>query len=37
MKHVQDCLSVRKDLESSFLHCGSLVKFVQAGLNAGKT
>ena len=36
MNHVQDGLSARKDLESSFHHCGSPVKLVQAGLNAGK-
>ena len=30
MKHVQSCLSARKDPESSFHHCGSLVKLVQA-------
>ena len=36
MKHVQDCLSARKDLESSFHHCGSPMKLVQACLNAGK-
>ena len=36
MNHVQDGLSARKDQESSFHHCGSPVKHVQAGLNAGK-
>ena len=36
MKHVQDGLSARKDLESSFHHCGSPMKLVQACLNAGK-
>ena len=30
-------LSVRKDLESSFHHCGSPVKLVQAGLRARKS
>ena len=34
MKHEQDCLSARKDLECSFNHCGSPMKLVQAGLNA---
>ena len=29
MKHVEDCLSARKDRESSFLNCVSTVKFVQ--------
>ena len=37
MKHVQAYLSARKDLESSFNHCGDPVKLVQACLNAGKT
>ena len=36
MKHVQDCLGTRKSRESSFHHCGSPVKLVQACLNAGK-
>ena len=30
MKHVQACLSARKDLESNFNHCGGPVKLVQA-------
>ena len=30
MKLLQPCLSVRKDLESSFHHCVSPVKLVQA-------
>ena len=34
MKLVQACLSVRKDLEISFHHCGGPVKFVQACLCA---
>ena len=37
MKNVQACLSARKDLESSFSHCGGPVMLVQACLNAGKT
>ena len=37
MKHVQACLSARKDLEIIFNHCGDPVKLVQACLNAGKT
>ena len=32
--HVQACLGARKDGESSFHHCGGLVKLVQACLNA---
>ena len=36
MKVVQACLSVRKDLESSFHRCGGPVRIVQACLNAGK-
>ena len=36
MKHVEACLSARKDGESSFHHCGGLVKLVQACLNARK-
>ena len=28
MKHVQDCLSARKDRESSFNHSGGTVKIV---------
>ena len=37
MKLVQACLCVRKDLESSFHHCGSPVKLVQACLRARKS
>ena len=37
MKHVQACFSTREDRESSFHHCGSPVKLVQACLCAGKT
>ena len=33
MKHVQACLSARKDGESSFHHCGGLVNLVQACLS----
>ena len=29
MKHALDCLSARKDRESSFHYCGSTVKLVQ--------
>ena len=32
MKHVHPCLTARNDQESSFHHCGSPVKLVQAGL-----
>ena len=32
MKLVQACLGARKDLESSFHHCGGPVKLVQACL-----
>ena len=32
MKLVQACLSVRKDLESSFHHCGGPVRLVQSCL-----
>ena len=35
-KLVQACLSVRKELESSFHHCGSPVKLVQACLSVRK-
>ena len=35
MKVVQDCLSVRKDLESSFHRCGGPVRIVQACLCSG--
>ena len=37
MKHAQACLSSRKDVESSFHHCGSPVKLVQACLCAVNT
>ena len=37
MKPVEGGLSVKKDPESSFHHCGSLVKLVQACVCAGKT
>ena len=37
MKRVQACLSARKDVESSFHHCGSPVKLVQGCLYAGNT
>ena len=37
MKLVQACLSVRKELEGSFHHCGGPVRLVQACLCAGKT
>ena len=30
MMHVQACLGARNDGESSFSHCGGLVKLVQA-------
>ena len=36
MKLVQDCLSGRKDLQISFLHCGVTVKLVQACLSGRK-
>ena len=36
MKVVQACLSVRKDLESSFHRCGGPVRIVQACLSARK-
>ena len=36
MKLVQDCLSDRKDLQISFLHCGGTVKLVQACLSGRK-
>ena len=35
MKHVQACLSARDDRESSFHHCGSPVRHVQACLCVG--
>ena len=34
MKHVQNCLRASAYQESSFHHCGSPVKLVQAGLCA---
>ena len=37
MKDVQACLSARKDVESSFHHCGGPVKLVQASLCAENT
>ena len=37
MKHEQAYFSARKDLESSFHHCGGPVKLVQAYFCAGKT
>ena len=37
MEHVQHCLSVREDRESSFHHCGGRVRHMQACLYAGKT
>ena len=37
MKHVHACLSASKDGESSFHHCGSPVKLVQACLCARNT
>ena len=36
MKLVESYLSVRKDLESSFHHCGGPVNLVQAYLNTRK-
>ena len=36
MKHVQARLSFRKELQSSFHHCGSPVRLVQTCLYAGK-
>ena len=36
MKDVQPSLSARKSRESSFHHCGGLVRLVLACLNAGK-
>ena len=35
MKHVQACLSARKDLQSSFDHCKGAVKLVQTCECAG--
>ena len=35
MKHVPACLSTRDDRESSFHHCGCLVRPVQSYLCAG--
>ena len=37
MKQVQACFTTREDRESSFHHCGSPVRLVQARLCAGKT
>ena len=37
MKLVHACLNAREDRESSFLHCGSTVRLVQAYLCAGMT
>ena len=37
MKHVKARLSFRKELQSSFHHCGSPVSLVQACSCAGKT
>ena len=37
MNHVQARLSFRKELQSSFHHCGGPVWLVQACLCAGKT
>ena len=37
MNVVEASLSVRKDLESSFHHCGNPVKLVQASVCAEKT
>ena len=37
MKHLQARLSIRKELEGSFHHCGGPVRLVQASLCAGKT
>ena len=37
LKHVQACLSARKDGESIFHYCESPVKLVQACLLAGST
>ena len=34
MKHVEACISARKDRESSFHHCGGSVKLGQACLCA---
>ena len=36
MKLVHVCLSARKDLESSFHHCGGPVKLVEALFSARK-
>ena len=33
---MQECLSDRKDLQISFLHCGGTVKLVQACLSGRK-
>ena len=37
LKHVQACLSVRKELEGSFHHFGGPVRPMQSCLCAGKT
>ena len=37
MKHVQACLSARKDGESSFLHCGGPLQMVQTCSCVGNT
>ena len=37
MKHVQSCLSARKDRESGSHHCEGLVKLVQTCVCAGNT
>ena len=34
MKHMEACISARKDRESSVHHCGGSVKLVQACLTA---
>ena len=37
VKHMQACLSARRDGESSFLHCGSPVNLGQGCLCVGST
>ena len=37
VEYVHACLSVRKDLECRFHHCGSPVMFMQACVCAGKS
>ena len=37
VKHVQSCLSARKGRESSFQHCGGLMKLVSTCVCTGKT